>query len=385
MTTILVGPLSTKYAVTGMRVAFDLLVSGFRTRSLKHIVVNRSEVGGNEKAGKFSFGKSLYTLKLLLSFYTKLWRAKIVYIAIGTSRAGFVRDALMIWPSWLLKKRLVIHLHGGGFQDFYQESPKWLRFFMRHTFSKVNTFLVLGELLRDQFNFVKESAKKTHVVANSLYGKFEDITRKPKELSPKKALKILYLSNMIPSKGYLDVLEACHILHNLRPTPIQCDFCGSFFQVVADKTNLKLAKKHFIERIKDYKLENVVKYHGTVRGHEKKNILQNAHVFILPTYYPWEGQPISIIEALAFGTPVISTRYRGIPEQVQDGYNGFLIPARSPEKIATIIEKLWRSPQLYFQISENALNHFKKFFTQEAHLNRIIPLILGENDSTNVL
>ena len=99
MTTILVGPRSTKDAITGMRIAFDLLVLGFGDRSLAHVIINRSEGVASKRAGKFSFGKALSTLKQLLSFYAKLWRGTIVYIAIGTSRSGFFRDALMIWPS----------------------------------------------------------------------------------------------------------------------------------------------------------------------------------------------------------------------------------------------------------------------------------------------
>ncbi|RLD09289.1 MAG: hypothetical protein DRI56_04465 [Chloroflexota bacterium] len=386
MTTILVGPRSTKDAVTGMRIAFDLLVSGFVDRSLDHIVINRSEWSGAQKAGKFSLGKALFTVRQLMSFYAKLWRGKTVYIAIGTSRSGFFRDALMIWPSWFLRKRLVLHLHGGGFRDFYQNNLAWFQFFMRHTFSKADAIVVLGELLRDQFAFVDGVEEKIRVVPNGLPNGFQGITGKPKRLHSKKPLNILYLSNMIPSKGYLDVLEACHILHNIRQVPIQCDFCGTFLETIMDENkSVKYDEQHFLARIREYGLESVVEYHGAVRGTHKQYILQSAHVFVLPTSFPWEGQPISIIEALAFCTPVISTYYRGIPEQVRDGYNGFLVAPKSPEEIADAVENMWRSPKLYRKISQNAFEQFEEFFTQEAHLNRLIPIILGQETAGRTL
>jgi glycosyltransferase involved in cell wall biosynthesis len=99
----------------------------------------------------------------------------------------------------------------------------------------------------------------------------------------------------------------------------------------------------------------------------------------LPTAYPWEGQPISIVEALAYGLPVIATRYRGIPEQVIDGYNGFLLEEKSPHLIADAVETLWKNPTLYEQFNKNAIEHYQKNFTRDAHLNRLIPVIFGED------
>jgi glycosyltransferase involved in cell wall biosynthesis len=185
---------------------------------------------------------------------------------------------------------------------------------------------------------------------------------------------------MIPSKGYLEVLEACYILYVQRGIPIQCDFCGAFLATVNDSIEISPveAEAAFRHLVDGKGLAEVVHYHGTVRGARKREILQEANIFILPTLYPWEGQPISIIEALAYGLPVIATRYRGIPEQVIDGRNGFLLEEKSPQAIADAVEKLWRDPMLYQQFSQHAVQHYRQNFTREAHLNRLIPVILGQ-------
>jgi glycosyltransferase involved in cell wall biosynthesis len=381
MKAMLVGPRSTKELTYGMSIGFDLLISGFAERNLPHIIIDRSQGMVGRTVGIFTFGGVLATLRMLYSFTINLRPAAVVYLTIGTSKAGFVRDMLMIWLGWLFQKRLVLHLKGGGFLCFYKESSRWLRFLMRQTFSKVDTFIVLGDLLRDQFGFVSDIDSKLVVVPNGLPTELQDNNQKPRVWGEVAPFRLLYLSNMIPSKGYLDVLEACRILSVERGIPIQCDFCGAFLATVNDNVEISPAEAEtaFQRLVDETGLASVVRYHGTVRGHQKREILRAANVFILPTVYPWEGQPISIIEALAYGLPVIATRYRGIPEQVIDGWNGYLLPEKLPQAIADAVEKLWRDPALYEQFSQNAIQHYRQNFTREAHLNRLIPVILGQH------
>jgi glycosyltransferase involved in cell wall biosynthesis len=186
---------------------------------------------------------------------------------------------------------------------------------------------------------------------------------------------------MIESKGYLDVLEACRLICE-RGIPILCNFCGSFMQTITEPSgaSVREAEAAFRRRIQEHGLSGVVRYHGPVTGAAKLNVLQEAHVFVLPTWYEWEGQPVSIIEALAFGTPVVATRFRGIPEQVIHGYNGMLIDANQPAQIADAVASLWRDPLRYGQMSKNALLHFEQHFTRRAHLERLTPIVLGCTD-----
>lgn len=383
--TLLIGPRSTSAITYGMSIGFDLLISGFEDRDLPHIIIDRTQGMEGRKIGAFTWGGILTTFSQLATFFKNLHRAHTIYMTIGTSRAGFFRDMIMTWSAHLRHKRIVFHLHGGGFLDFYQTSPAWLQTLMRETFVRTDTIIVLGELLRDQFEFVPDINNKLAVVPNGLPKELGNQAVQAKEKSPSEPFHILYLSNMIPSKGYLDVLEACRILHHERQIPIQCDFCGAFLKTVTAQEFITpaAAEDRFNKLVQTKNLESIVTYHGTVRGTHKQHMLQQAHVFVLPTNYPWEGQPISIIEALAFALPVVATEYRGIPEQVINGYNGFLLKQRTPEHIADAIETLWCDSDLYKHFSQNALNHYQKNFTQKAHLDRLIPIVLGPNSTTN--
>lgn len=385
--TMLVGPKSTKELAYGMSIGFDLLVSGFEERGLPHVIIDRSKGMAGRKVGSLSAGGIVATLSMILLFCLKLGGVRIIYLTIGTSRAGFLRDMLMIWLGWLCKKRLVLHLHGGGFLNFYETNPAWMKFLLRHTVNKADSIIVLGDLLRDQFQFLQDVEARLAVVPNGLPNELQSVEPiNAKTIDSGRPFRLLYLSNMIPSKGYLDLIEACRILHFERRIPIHCDFCGAFVATVNDDVRLSPAEAEddFRRLITEKELEHIVQYHGTVRGETKRQMLQSAHLFLLPTAYPWEGQPISIIEALAYGLPVVATRYRGIPEQVVDGYNGFLLDEKSPQAIADAVERFWRDPSLYEQCSRHAVQHFLRHFTREAHLNRLIPVILGQGTDYQV-
>jgi glycosyltransferase involved in cell wall biosynthesis len=243
--------------------------------------------------------------------------------------------------------------------------------------SQAAHIIVLGELLRKQFNFVPGIEKKIKVIPNGLpEGLRTDCCKKT---LPEKGQKVrfLFLSNLLPSKGYLDLLEACAQLKRQGFRDFVCDFCGEFAQTIADRDacGSEGQRKEFFERISSGGLDNHAVCHGTVRGEQKEKLLRQAHVFIMPTYHPWEGQPISIIEALAFATPVISTRNNGIPEEVIDGYNGFFVEPQNPNDIARVIKQIIADQSKYAEMSRNAREHFDRNFTRLMHLRRLMAVI----------
>src|SRR5205807_28844 len=117
---------------------------------------------------------------------------------------------------------------------------------------------------------------------------------------------------------------------------LRCDFCGAFIATRYD-TTLKTpeqARARFDELVRAWDLTGTVTYHGTVKGDAKHRFLEQAHVFVLPSYYSGEGQPVSILEALSYGTPIVATQYRGIPELLRHKVNGLFVHDRSPQDIS---------------------------------------------------
>jgi glycosyltransferase involved in cell wall biosynthesis len=200
----------------------------------------------------------------------------------------------------------------------------------------------------------------------------------PKDWSATQAIQILYMSNLIRSKGYWHLLEACELLA-AKGVRFHCHFCGAFKEIGVDghSGTAMSEEERFRERLKSPSLSGLVTYHGVVRGGRKVELFEGAHVLVLPTNYPWEGQPISIIEALAFGLPVITTRYRAIPDLISDGVNGLFVDFGAPRQIAERLEYIDGNREAAARMSLSARESFKKRFSRDSHLRRMERLIYG--------
>lgn len=376
---ILVGPLP--QPITGASLAFKMLCDGFRGMGIPFSIVDISPRSEQRRVGSFSVIRLLELVKPLILFMSKVLKCKNVYIILGLSTYGFLRDSVFIMISMMLKKRVVVHIHSGGYGQFYLNSSRVIQAAIRIMFTHVDNIIVLGHSLKNQLSFSRGNQEKIVIVKNGLpIEGIGDISRKRKYSGGGK-INLLFLSNMIPSKGYLDLLEACRILVYERQIRIHCSFCGLFMShamggIPKTKENLEI---DFREKIESFQLKNYVNFEGVVYGEDKKTVLMNADVFILPTLYAWEGQPLSIIEAMAYGLPVISTKFRGIIEQVDDGQTGFLVDGKSPQQIADCVESLYRNPDLYRDMSNKSNDKYRREFTRETHLSKLIPIIINRS------
>ncbi|MDH7568055.1 MAG: glycosyltransferase family 4 protein [Armatimonadota bacterium] len=382
--TLLAGP-RIKSVTTGASVAFELLVEGFRSRGLPFFVVDVDPGAPTPRAGAFHLGRALAMLRMLVLYLVRLpWCAR-GYLLISSSPLGFVRDLLTIWPARVLGRRMTLHYQGGGYADFYHQQAPWFQGVIRATLRQADALVVLSESLRSQFDFLGDASPRICVVPNAVSPDLRPPDNYVKQLPESGPVRILYLSNMQESKGYLDVLAACRILRHERGRHIHCDFCGEFVATVVDgnQQTTREARQRFYQLVEEWKLEDVVTYHGTVQGETKREMLLQAHVLALPTSYPWEGQPICILEALAFATPVVATPYRAIPDQVRDGHNGALVPPSDPEALADAIERICSDRARYAQMSQNAQRTYLSRFTSDQHLQRLIAIILGEDSASS--
>jgi glycosyltransferase involved in cell wall biosynthesis len=373
---LLIGPLP-KGEAYGVGLGFESLIDGFSSTKCSVKIVDIEGGYKSKTVGAFGLVRALVTIRtvLLVWLYMPWWQ--VIYMTIASSRLGFLRDALIIWPASLFRKRIVLHLKGGGYKDFYLQQPSWLRRVISLTLARSTHIVVLGELLRDQFDFVPRADEKTLVVPNGLTVGLA-AAGTTKTIDPGNApFSILYLSNLIPSKGYLILLEACAIIKDRGQIDFNCNYCGAFTQTILDAhpVGAEQQKIEFLELIDKKGLSDNVFYHGTVGGSQKQEMLDRASVFVLPTKYPWEGQPISIIEALAFATPVVSSPHKGIPEEVLDGVNGYLVDADDANKLADAITSLASNAERYSAFSAAARAHFEKNFTREVHLQRLMSVI----------
>lgn len=312
--------------------------------------------------GKFDFINIYLSIKHYLQLLQKLIssNATLVYIPLTQTSVGFLRDFPFMVLAKLFKKRVVLHLRGGYFRRFYDDSSSIMKIVIRKTVQKSNRIIVLGYSLRDLFKGLI-SEEKLSVVPNGLNLKFE-----PKNRANGGKFIVLFLSNFAESKGYKDVLYSVKKVSQAS-NKIRYIFAGSW---------MSLRDKHeFTRYLEKEKIDKYVELVDIATGKKKISLFEHADVFAFPTYYSFEGHPWVIVEAMAAGLPIITTDAGCIRESVIDGQNGFIIPPRNSDAVAEKIIYLIEHPEERQRMGFTSRRFYEDKFTEEHFVKAMIQAI----------
>jgi glycosyltransferase involved in cell wall biosynthesis len=180
-------------------------------------------------------------------------------------------------------------------------------------------------------------------------------------------LRMLTVARLVEKKGLPVLIDACRRLRDAG-IEFRCDIIG--------KGRLRPALR---EQIKEAGLGKTVHLVGPKTQREVLRYYHAAYLYVLPCVVGSdgnrEGLPVSIVEALACGLPVITTPVTGIPEVVEDGKNGFLVPSGDAVALADAITKVVEDPALYQRLCDNARPSVAADFDREetgAALHRLL-------------
>ena len=269
-----------------------------------------------EDIGKMNFRKIYLLLELFFNilFTVFIFKPEKIYFTASTKGFAFYRDVLLsgIWKFYKLfvSCEVFYHYHTKGVKEFVK-NPRNLK--LTKYFLKDINLVLLSPMLEADFEDIK-TYKKVLFLPNGVENNYDENSFE-NYISKKDFSKInvLYLSNMIKSKGYFEVLK---LANNNKNQNIHFDFAGGWQK--------KEDEKEFFDFIKTNHLENIVTFHGFVNGIEKKELFENSQIFIFPTRYENEAFPLSILVAFSYGLPVISTDEASIPFIV-DKKSGVLV------------------------------------------------------------
>jgi len=364
---LLIGPVPPP--VTGQAIAFSLLVEELKkARSI--VTADLSEPLGRRDQ-QFSLARSIQILRLAKSVIGLIPNASAVYLTIAQSRLGFLRDALFIAISCLWQRPVIAHLHGGNYASFYNSESPAMRYLIRKMLRKVKRLIVLSDRLRHDFDFLgSDFEPRLRTVKNA-----SNLPRGRPRKAPSGKLRLLYLSNLVVEKGYMDCVYAVAHLRRLLPdVSIKLVLAGTF--ILGDDQYRTTTEMNTVlrENIRSLDLEDAIEFSGTVLGEEKVRLLETADIHLLPTYYRNEGQPITLIEALAAGLPSVTTRWRDIEDIIADSSAGIFVPPKNPLAVAQAIADLYNDPDGYERMSKAALLASKQF-SPALHVAEINQLI----------
>lgn len=307
----------------------------------------------------FSLGKALSFLKVYFQGY-KIFKSDVVYITPGQTFFGILKYSPFILLSILTKKPYVIHVHGNYLGTEYNLLKGLKKTIFGFLIKSASAGIVLSDSLRNNFKYLLDDSK-VFVVKN--FVEYDLIESYSVERKPKDILRILYLSNLMREKGILDLLEALIILQNEG---------HDFIARIAGNIEPSVYKE-VQEKLKE--LSNKIEYRGLVKGEAKMELLMSSNIFVLPTYYVMEGQPISILEALATGNIIITTAHAGIPDII-DCNNGYFVKPKNPREIANCLLQIGENLHSnIIKTSDYNANYAKTNFTELSFTSNILNVL----------
>jgi len=306
------------------------------------------------------------------------------YVPAPGKTSALLRDWLVMLLCRPFFKRVILHWHAAGLAKWLETCAQIRsRSFTYSLMKSVDLSIVLSKYNRSDAE--KLFPKKIAVVSNGIPNPCPDFeleilparrarlaarqkllsgqTLAPEEQSrgggDPHIVHVLYLAHCTREKGAFDAMRGAALANeklaayhsSLR---IRLTVTGSF---VTPEDRIE-----FENLMKRSEIDKCVVYAGFVTGAQKDKLLRTADIFCFPTFYPNENQPVNLIEAMAFGLPVVTTRWRSLPELFPAGYQG-LVDAHSPEQIADALVKLMT------ENGEALRETFLKHFTLENYLS----------------
>ncbi len=302
----------------------------------------------------FRLFNALQDIFLMLKFFGLLWRIDVVYISLKRSFWGGLKDIYFINIAKFFNKRVVAHVHGGSFEEYYTALAKRHRLRVKKAINKINKIIVLSDFSKRQF--LKICPAEKIIVINNYIRK---IDYRRKKINKNDSLKILYLSHVVEEKGIFSFLSLADAAFKNKKN-WEFDIYGYFS--VADKNKFK---KMIAALPNTAYLKELTK--------NKTAVLQKYDILIFPSRLK-EGQPLVILEAMSSGVTVLANSIGGVPDIIKNGVTGFLVKNNNISEYLRRIKKIDSDRSLLKKIGGAAGKEVENNYSLN-NLNKIMEVL----------
>lgn len=309
------------------------------------------------------FKEIIRIIKDFIHFDKILKQETVSLVQTSTSLGWFslFRDGLFLRYASGRGIKTIVFFRGWDLKFEKKLNQRFLWLF-RFFFFQTDAAIVLASSFSDKlknWGYNKPVYIETTIVDESLCNiDLDYILNKRKEVYSNKRVKLLFLARVEKAKGIYEAIETYRILQSINSEFIfELTIAGAGRELENVKKNIEFNPKDRIYLL------------GNVSGDKKREAFLNSDIYLFPSYS--EGMPNSVLEAMAFGLPVISSNVGAIPDIIENGVNGFVCDQIIVSYFIENIQKLLQNEALMQSICKN--NYFKarEKYTTSNVLNRV--------------
>lgn len=312
--------------VHGAALAMQYLLEELRDSEIEPVHVDSKFAASMDDYSKFSVGKGLRIIRYAWQMLRHTVRGGVdIAVLTPTFRfKPFLKDALLVWwTTLILRRRTVAWFHMDYRALGYDRLSPPARWFVRATLRRCHEYIICAERLR------------AHMPAWMPAGRITALPNGIPAPVPARArpddgtLRILYLSNLEEAKGWEVLLAAARNLCREFPY-VEFVFHG--------RPTLGLTEEEARARFAADDAGGRIRYPGPAYGDAKWQAMADADIFAFPSFH--EAFPLSILEAMAAGLPIVATEVGGVPDALEHGEGGLLVPPRDAGALEAALRRL---------------------------------------------
>jgi len=321
----------------------ELMLKGFANAQygIECFHVDAKFATDSKDIGRFRFGKAFQLIGYCARAISLRFRhgaRNLYYIPAPTLRNPLIRDWIILLICRPFFRNVIFHWHATGLGEWLETLPKWMRAMTHLALDHPELSISLSKF--NEHDAARFKPKQTELVRNGIPDpcpNFAEMAHARKERLQARinsrgvsVVKVLYMSLLIREKGFLDAIEGVIAANALcerenRPFRFELMMAGSFFGAEEEE-----AFRKTMERIGN---PSSIRLIGFVAGMEKAKLFEECDIFCFPTFYYAENCSLVLLEALGIGMPIVTTKWRSIPELLPPNYPG-LVEIKSPEAIS---------------------------------------------------